>query len=71
MPDLPSIFAEQEREMDKSKTPYEQVSQELNEFRERRVAERRSKPRGTPDRRQSQNNEIQQSDKHSPRKDLH
>ena len=57
--------------MDKSKTPYEQVSQELNEFRERRVAERRSKPRGTPDRRQSQNNEIQQSDKHSPRKDLH
>ncbi|WP_155979180.1 hypothetical protein [Oxalobacter paraformigenes] len=57
--------------MDKPKTPYEQASQELNEFRERRVAERRSRPRGTPDRRRSQPNEIRQSDKHSPRKDLH
>ncbi len=37
--------------MGKSKTPYEQASQELNEFRERRIAERRSRPRGTPDRR--------------------
>lgn len=57
--------------MEKPKTPYEQASQELNEFRERRVAERRSKPRGTPDRRRKQNDEIQQSDTCSPRKDLH
>ena len=57
--------------MEKSKSPYEQVSQELNEFRERRIAERRSRPCGTPDRRRSQNNEIQQSDKHSPRRNLH
>ncbi len=57
--------------MEKPKTPYEQASQELNEFRERRVAERRSKPRGTPDRRRKQNDEIQQSDTYSPRKDLH
>ena len=57
--------------MEKSKSPYEQVSQELNEFRESRIAERRSRPRGTPDRRRSQNNEIQQSDKHSPRRNLH
>ena len=57
--------------MDKPKTPYEQASQELNEFRERRVAERRSKPRGTPDRRQNLNNGIQPSEEPSPRKDLH
>ena len=37
--------------MEKTKTPYEQASQELNEFRERRIAERRSRPRDTPDRR--------------------
>ena len=37
--------------MEKPKTPYERASQELNEFRERRIAERRSRPRGTPDRR--------------------
>ena len=46
--------------MDKSKNPYEKASQELNEFRERRVAERRSKPRGTPDRRRNASHEIQQ-----------
>ena len=57
--------------MDKPKDLYEKASQELNEFRERRVAERRSKPRGTPDRRQGQNAEIQENTKHSPRKDLH
>lgn len=57
--------------MEKSKSPYEQVSQELNEFRERRIAERRSRPRGTPDRRRSQDNEIQQSDKRSPHRNLH
>ena len=57
--------------MDKPKTPYEQASQELNEFRERRVAERRSKPRGTPDRRRNLNNGIQPSEEPSPRKDLH
>ena len=57
--------------MDKPKTPYEQASQELNEFRERRVAERRSKPRGTPDRRRNRDNEIQPSEEPSPRKDLH
>ena len=57
--------------MDKPKDLYEIASRELNEFRERRVAERRSKPRGTPDRRQSQNAEFQESDKHSPRKNLH
>ncbi len=57
--------------MDKPKDLYEKASQELNEFRERRVAERRSKPRGTPDRRQGQNDELQENAKHSPRKDLH
>ena len=57
--------------MDKPKDLYEKASQELNEFRERRVAERRSKPRGTPDRRQGQNDEFQENTKHSPRKDMH
>ena len=57
--------------MDKPKDLYEKASQELNEFRERRVAERRSKPRGTPDRRQGLNDEFQENTKHSPRKDLH
>lgn len=57
--------------MDKPKDLYEKASQELNDFRERRVAERRSKPRGTPDRRQNQNTELQESSKHSPKKDLH
>ena len=37
--------------MEKPKTPYERASQELNNFRERRIAERRSRQRGTPDRR--------------------
>lgn len=44
--------------MEKTKTPYEQASQELNEFRERRIAERRSKPRGTPDRRKNSSDEM-------------
>ena len=57
--------------MDKPKDLYEKASPELNEFRERRVAERRSKPRGTPDRRQDLNDELQENTKHSPRKDLH
>ena len=65
------MFAGQETKMDKSKNPYEKASQELNEFRERRVAERRSKPRGTPDRRRNASHEIQQSDHYSPRKNLH
>ena len=42
--------------MEKPKTPYERASQELNEFRERRIAERRSRPRGTPDRRRKADN---------------
>ena len=58
------------QEMDKPKDLYEKASQELNEIRERRVAERRSKPRETPDRRQAQNAEFQENTKHSPRKDL-
>lgn len=57
--------------MDKPKDLYEKASQELNEFRERRVAERRSTPRDTPDRRKNQNEEFQENTKHSPRKDLH
>ena len=57
--------------MDKPKDLYEKASQELNEFRERRVAERSSKPRGTPDRRKDLTDEIQENTKHSPRKDLH
>lgn len=56
--------------MDKPKI-YMKKPSELNEFRERRVAERRSKPRGTPDRRQGQNDEFQENTKHSPRKDFH
>ena len=45
--------------MEKPKTPYEQASQELNEFRERRIAERRFKPRGTPDRRRKKDDADQ------------
>ena len=57
--------------MDKPKDLYEKASQELNEFRERRVAERRSKPRGTPDRRKGKTAEFQENTKHSAKKDLH
>lgn len=54
--------------MDKSKDLYEKASQELNEFRERRIAERRSTLRKTPDRRQGQNEAIQEN---IPHKNLH
>jgi hypothetical protein len=37
--------------MEQPQTPYEQASYDLNKFRERRMAERRSTPRGTADRR--------------------
>ena len=47
--------------MEKPKTPYERASQELNEFRERRIAERRSRPRGTPDRRRKTGEASQES----------
>jgi hypothetical protein len=56
-------------------TPYEQASYDLNKFRERRMAERRATPRGTPDRRvngagsaamQQHDNQLDDS-----KKDLH
>lgn len=37
--------------MTRPKTPYEAASYDLNKFRERRMAERRSIPRDTADRR--------------------
>ncbi|HEY8605805.1 MAG TPA: hypothetical protein VIM12_01665 [Noviherbaspirillum sp.] len=37
--------------MTRQETPFEQVSYDLNKFRERRMAERRATPRGTADRR--------------------
>jgi hypothetical protein len=39
--------------MDRPKNLYEQASYDLNQFRERRVADRRLTPRDTPDRRVS------------------
>lgn len=57
--------------MEKTKSPYEQASQELNEFRERRIAERRSKPRGTPDRRRNQDSGCWPFDESSSRRNLH
>ena len=66
-----TTFTERDTKMEKQKTPYEQASQELNEFRERRIAERRSRPRGTPDRRRNWNGGIQQSGEYPVRKNLH
>ena len=43
--------AELETIMSKPETLYEKASQELNQFRERRLAERRAVARDTPDRR--------------------
>jgi hypothetical protein len=40
--------------MTRPENPYEAASYDLNKFRERRMAERRSAPRGTPDRRAGQ-----------------
>lgn len=37
--------------MTRPQDPFEQLSYDLNKFRERRMAERRSVPRETPDRR--------------------
>lgn len=37
--------------MEQPKNLYEEASYDLNQFRERRVADRRFKPRDTPDRR--------------------
>lgn len=58
-------------DMEKAKTPYEKASQELNEFRERRVAERRSRPRGTPDRRKNGNHQWLPQDEDLPDRKLH
>lgn len=45
--------------MTKPETLYEKASYELNEFRERRMAERRAIMRDTPDRRQQPGNPPQ------------
>jgi len=45
--------------MSKPETLYEKASYELNEFRERRMAERRAVARDTPDRRRQPGNEPQ------------
>lgn len=37
--------------MEQPKNLYEEASYDLNQFRERRIADRRFKPRDTPDRR--------------------
>lgn len=39
--------------MTRPETPYEEISYELNKFRERRMAERRAVQRDTPDRRRA------------------
>lgn len=56
-------------------TPYEQASYDLNKFRERRMADRRATPRGTPDRRMNgaAGAAMPQQDKQldDPNKDLH
>lgn len=41
--------------MTRPTTPYEAASYDLNQFRERRMAERRATPRGTLDRRAQSN----------------
>lgn len=46
--------------MTRPETPFEQLSYELNKFRERRMAERRAVQRDTPDRR-SQRQELGQA----------
>ncbi|HEV7618898.1 MAG TPA: hypothetical protein VGO51_12445 [Burkholderiaceae bacterium] len=50
--------------MTRPKTPYEAASYDLNKFRERRLADRRFKPRTSADRRaqQSENEAVQTSE---------
>lgn len=59
--------------MPRPETPFEEVSYELNKFRERRLADRRFRPRDSIDRRVQQNgdqkNSGQDSNTSEPKKE--
>lgn len=48
--------------MTRPENPFEAASYDLNKFRERRMAERRATPRGTLDRRKTNNETVQGQD---------